>query len=62
MKKLLMVLSIIGFIFAEGKIGGVTYFDFSATDTKLSFNFKRQYFGYGGEVSDKVSYKILKLT
>ena len=59
MKKLLMVLSIIGFIFAEGKISGVTYFDFSATDTKSAFNFKRQYFGYGGEVSDKVSFKIL---
>ena len=59
MKKLLMVLSIIGFIFAEGKISGVTYFDFSATDTKSAFNFQRQYFGYGGEVSDQVSYKIL---
>jgi hypothetical protein len=59
MKKLLMVLSIIGFIFAEGKISGVTYFDFSATDTKSAFYFKRQYFGYGGEVSDKVSFKIL---
>ena len=59
MKKLLMVLSIIGFMFGEGKISGVTYFDFSATDTKSAFNFQRQYFGYGGEVSDKVSYKIL---
>ena len=59
MKKLLMVLSIIGFIFAEGKISGVTYFDFSATDTKSAFNFQRQYFGYGGEVSDQVGYKIL---
>ena len=46
-------------MFAEGKISGVTYFDFSATDTKLAFNFHRQYFGYGGEVSDQVSYKIL---
>ena len=59
MKKLLIVLSIIGFMFAEGKISGVTYFDFSATNTKSAFNFERQYFGYGGEVSDKVSYKIL---
>ena len=59
MKKLLIVFSIIGFIFAEGKISGVTYFDYSATDTKSAFNFMRQYFGYGGEVSDKVSYKIL---
>ena len=59
MKKILMVLSIIGLMFAEGKISGVTYFDFSATDTKSAFNFQRQYFGYGGEVSDQVSYKIL---
>ena len=46
-------------MFAEGKISGVTYFDFSATDTKSDFNFERQYFGYGGEVSDQVSFKIL---
>ena len=59
MKKLLIILSIIGFMFAEGKISGVTYFDFSATDTKSAFNFERQYFGYGGEVSDQVSFKIL---
>ena len=58
MKKILMVLSIIGFMFAEGKISGVTYFDFSVTDSS-AFNFQRQYFGYGGEVSDQVSFKIL---
>jgi len=59
MKKLLIILSIIGFMFAEGKISGVTYFDFSATDTKSAFNFQRQYIGYGGDVSDQVSFKIL---
>jgi len=59
MKKILIILSTICFIFAEGKISGVTYFDFSTTDTKSAFNFQRQYFGYSGEVSDKVSYKIL---
>jgi len=59
MKILLIILSIIGFMFAEGKISGVTYFDFSATDTNSAFNFERQYFGYGGEVSDQVSFKIL---
>ena len=58
MKKILIVLSIIGFMFAEGKIGGVTYFDFSVTDSS-AFNFERQYFGYGGDVSDQVSFKIL---
>ena len=59
MKKILIVLSIIGFMFAEGKIGGVTYFDYSNTEKASGFNFQRQYFGYGGEVSDQVSYKIL---
>ena len=59
MKKLLVVFNIIGFIFAEEKISGVTYFDYSATDKKSAFNMQRQYFGYSAEVSDKVSYKIL---
>ena len=59
MKKILLVVSITGFMFAEGKIGGVTYFDYSNTEKASGFNFQRQYFGYGGEVSDQVSYKIL---
>jgi len=59
MKKILIVFSIIGFIFAEEKIGGVTYFNFSSNDKASAFNFERQYFAYGGEVSDKVNYKVL---
>ena len=59
MKKILLVVSITGFMFAEGKIGGVTYFDYSSTEKASGFNFERQYFGYGGEVSDQVNYKIL---
>ncbi len=59
MKKILLVVSITGFMFAEGKIGGVTYFDFISTEESSAFNFERQYFGYGGDISDKVSYKIL---
>lgn len=59
MKKILLVVSITGFMFAEGKIGGVTYFDYSNTEKASGFNFQRQYFGYGGDVSEKVSYKIL---
>ena len=59
MKRILLLVSITGFMFAEGKIGGVTYFDYSNTEKASGFNFKRQYFGYGGEVSDQVSYKIL---
>ena len=60
MKKILLVVSITGFMFAEGKIGGVTYFDYYSNTEKASgFNFQRQYFGYGGDVSDQVSFKIL---
>ena len=59
MKKILLVVSITSLMFAEGKIGGVTYFDYSNTEKASGFNFQRQYFGYGGEVSDQVSYKIL---
>ena len=46
MKKILLVVSITGFMFAEGKIGGVTYFDYSNTEKASGFNFQRQYFGY----------------
>ena len=59
MKKILLVVSITGFMFAEGKIGGVTYFDFISSDDSTAFNFQRQYFGYGGDISDQVSFKIL---
>ena len=59
MKIILLVVSITGFMFAEGKIGGVTYFDYSNTEKASGFNFQRQYFGYGGDVSDQVSFKIL---
>ena len=59
MKKILLVVSITGFMFAEGKIGGVTYFDFISSDDSTAFNFERQYFGYGGDISDQVSFKIL---
>ena len=59
MKKLLFVLCLVGLMFAEGKLSGVTYFDYTNTEKQSGFYFQRQYFGYGGEVSDKVSFKIL---
>ena len=59
MKKLLFVLSLVGLMFAESKISGTTYFDFIISDDSTAFNFQRQYFGYGGDASEKVSYKIL---
>ena len=59
MKKLLFVLSLVGLMFAGGKLSGVTYFDYTKTEKQSGFYFQRQYFGYGGDVSEKVSYKIL---
>ena len=32
---------------------------YSNTEKASGFNFQRQYFGYGGDVSDRVSFKIL---
>ena len=46
-------------MFAEGKIGGVTYFDYTYAEEKSSFNFNRQYFSYGINVSDDVSFKVI---
>jgi len=59
MKKLLFVFSIVGLMFAEGKLNGVIYFDFISTDDSTAFNFQRQYFGYGGDISDHVSFTVL---
>ena len=59
MKKLLFVLSLVGLMFAGGKLSGVTYFDYTKTEKQSGFYFQRQYFGYGGDISEKVSYKIL---
>ena len=41
-------------IAAEGKIGGVTYFDYANSEEKSAFNFQRQYFSYTGVASDKI--------
>ena len=59
MKNILFVLSFVGLMFAEGKLSGVTYFDYTITEKESGFYFQRQYFGYGGDVSDKVNFKIL---
>ena len=46
-------------IAAEGKIGGVTYFDYAISEDMSAFNFNRQYFSYSGEASDDIKYKII---
>jgi len=59
MNKIAVALCTFCIIYAEGKIGGVTYFDLINSDDSTAFNFQRQYFGYGGDISDQVSFKIL---
>ncbi len=44
---------------AEGKIGGTTFMDYTYADSALSFNFNRQYFSYGIDVSEKIKFKFV---
>ena len=44
---------------AEGKIGGVTYFDFMSRDDSTAFNFQRQYFSYDIEISEDIKFNIV---
>ena len=44
---------------ADGKIGGITYFDFINRDDSTAFNFQRQYFSYAVDMSDDISFKVI---
>ena len=44
---------------ADGKIGGITYFDYSKTEDESAFNFNRQYFSYAVDMSDDVKFKFI---
>lgn len=46
-------------MFAEGTIGGVTYFDYTVAEETSAFNFNRQYFSYKGVASGQVTYKVV---
>jgi len=60
MKYLIILLTYISIsIASEGKIGGVTYFDYTNSKEKSAFDFKRQYFSYGIEISDKVKFRVV---
>ena len=60
MKYLIILLTYISIsIAADGKIGGVTYFNYTNAEEKSAFNFQRQYFSYGVNVSDDVSFKVI---
>ena len=44
---------------AEGKIGVLTYFDYTNSEGESAFNFERQYFSYAGVASDNIDFKII---
>ena len=46
-------------ITADGKIGGVTYFDYTNADKTSAFNFNRQYFSYADETAENLKFKIV---
>jgi len=59
MNKIALVLMFTSLMFAEGTIGGVTYFDYTTAEETSAFNFNRQYFSYKGVASDQVTYKVV---
>ena len=53
MKKIIALISCITMgISADGKIGGVTYFDYVSRDDSTAFNLQRQYVSYAVKMSD----------
>ena len=59
MKKLLLMGCIFSVLMAEGKIGGITFLDYTYSDDESAFNFNRQYFSYGIDVSENVKFKFV---
>ncbi len=60
MKKVILIFAFFSISFANsGKISGVTFFDFSQSGEEAGFNFVRQYFSYGTEVSENVKFKVV---
>ena len=60
MKYLIILLTCISISMAvDGKIGGITYFDYSKTDDESAFNFNRQYFSYAVDMSDDIKFKVI---
>ena len=60
MKYLIILLTYISIsIASEGKISGVTYFDYTNSKEKSAFVLKRQYFSYGIDISDEVKFRVV---
>ena len=59
-KYLIILLTYISIsIASDGKISGVTYFDYTNSKEKSAFDFKRQYFSYGIDISDEVKFRVV---
>ena len=60
MKDILIFIIILSINFgAEAKIGGVTFFDFVSIDDSTAFNFQRQYFSYGIDMSKEMKFNVI---
>ena len=60
MKNLIILLTCISISMAvDGKIGGITYFDYSKTEDESAFTFNRQYFSYAVDMSEDIKFKVI---
>ena len=60
MKKIFIFLTLITIsIASDGKISGVTYFDYTNNDNESEFNFNRQYINYSINSSDDLKFIVV---
>ena len=60
MKNLIILLTCISISMAvDGKIGGITYFDYTKIEDGSAFNLNRQYFSYAVDMSDDIKFKVI---
>ena len=60
MKYLIILLTCISISMAlDGKIGGITYFDYTKIEDGSAFNLNRQYFSYAVDMSDDIKFKVI---
>ena len=60
MKYLIILLTCISISMAlDGKISGITYFDYTKIEDGSAFNLNRQYFSYAVDMSDDIKFKVI---
>ena len=60
MKYLIILLTCISISMAlNGKISGITYFDYTKIEDGSAFNLNRQYFSYAVDMSDDIKFKVI---